>query len=172
MTQVQLLAMANFNEWQTAKAEQARKLIEQAINTDGFQRAVLDAVFLDTRLEKSNGEVVPRLTNAQILATILEGRERGSVVDGIVGLRVELYYKLLSSVIGHYDPPTIYTNTRFFNPSDPIHIAGHWMHEWLHAAGFLHDYDRSTRRPQSVPYLVGELVEAHAQQFVPLLPAL
>lgn len=170
MTQVQLLAMADFNEWQTAKAEQARKLIELTVNTQAFQQAVLNAKFLDSRLERSNGQVVTNLTNAQILATILEGEERGSVVDGVIGLRVALYYKKLSSAIGHYQPPTIFTNTRFFNPADPIHIAGHWMHEWLHAAGFDHDYKPTSRRAQSVPYLVGDLLVENAQQFVELLP--
>ncbi len=170
MTQVQLLSMTNFNEWQSAKAEEARRLIEATVNAEPFQRAVLGAKFLDVRLEKANGTVVQNLTNQQILNVILSGTEQGSQADGVIGLRVALYYKRWSGTIGYFGGDgVIHSNSKFFNPWDPISVAGHWIHEWTHAAGFLHDYKGSLPRNGSVPYVIGELLSDHAVPFAKLL---
>jgi hypothetical protein len=82
MTQVKLLAMSNFNAWQTAKAEEARKLIEQTVSSKPFQQAVLEAKFLDVRLEKADGKILANLSNDQVLKVILEGAEQGAGADG------------------------------------------------------------------------------------------
>ena len=170
MTKVQLLSMGNFNQWQTAKAEEARRLIEETVNSNAFQQAVLKAKFLDTRLERADGTITEKLSNEQILAAILNGVEQGQAADRVIGLRVILYYRPWG--VGWTDEDGgIHTNTGFFNREDPISVAGHWMHEWLHAAGFIHDHSRTSRRDHSVPYLVGELLVEHGAPFVKLLAA-
>lgn len=167
MTTTTLLSPTNFNDWQAAKAGEARRLIEATVNSTAFQDAVLAARFLDVRLERADGTTVSRLSNRQILDTILGGTERGTVADHVIGLRVSLYSKLWSSAIGWTDEEgVIHTRDRFFNSAEPVEIAGHWIHEWTHAAGFRHDFKNTSRRDHSVPYLIGELLVTHAAPFI------
>lgn len=168
MTQVRLLSTKNFNQWQLAKAEEARRLIELTVNAEPFQNAVRSAQFLETSLERADGTVTTNLSNEQILMTILRGLEEGSPADGIIGLKVVLQYRLFGAV-GYASDGVIYSNTKYFNPWDPIYVAGHWMHEWMHVAGFHHAYHPTSDRSRSVPYLLGELLSEHAAPFVKLL---
>lgn len=158
MTAVRLVSTTHFSAWQLAKAEEARRLAEDAINSAAFRDGVLAATFLDTRLERADGTVVEKLSNRQILDAILAGAEQGTAPDQVIGLRVVLYSALWSSAIGRSEGGIIYTRDKFFNGADPGEVAGHWIHEWTHTAGFLHDYKRTSRRSQSVPYVIGELV--------------
>ena len=54
---------------------------------------------------------------------------------------------MVRRVVGsvNFPYPQISTNTRFFNSwrrkGDFICGAAHWIHEWLHVAGFLHQND-------------------------------
>jgi len=159
MTLVQIVSIANANAWQAAKAEEARKLIEAGINSKKFQSAVLGARLLDVSFENPDGTVLSGLSNQQVLDLILFGTERGTRADYIIQLHLVLYSKLWSSALGWTDDHGhIHTHHKFFNRADPIEIAGHWLHEWTHAAGFRHDYGRTARRDWSVPYLIGELL--------------
>ena len=160
MTSVKLLSTTHFNTWQLAKADEARRLIEATVNGAAFRNAVLAARFLDTRLERPDGSVVENLSNQQILDTILSGAEQGTPADGVIGLRVTLYHQWWASALGWTDEDgVIHTcSNKFFNGAEPNEVAGHWLHEWTHAAGFRHDYKRTSRRSQSVPYVIGDLV--------------
>lgn len=160
MTSVKLLATTHFNTWQLAKAEAARALIEATVNGAAFRDGVLAARFLDTRFERADGTVVDSLSNRQILDMLLAGAEAGSAADQVIGLKVSLYYQRWSSAIGWTDEDGVIHTcaNKFFNGAEPNEVAGHWMHEWTHAAGFRHDYRRTSRRSQSVPYVVGELI--------------
>jgi len=159
MTTVQFVSLSNFSDWQKAKAEEVRKIIEAVVNSKVFQDAILGASFLDVRLEKPDGTMVEDLSKEQILNVILTGTEQGAAPNGIIEIKVELYYKLISSAIGWTgDDGTIHTRDRFFNSAESVEVAGHWLHEWTHTAGFRHDFDRTSRRDQSVPYIVGELL--------------
>ncbi len=163
MTIVKFVSTTNFSQWQLAKAEEIRRLIETTVNQPPFQDGVLAATFLDVRLERSDGSVVTALTNRQILDVILAGVEQGTNPDQTIGLRVALYDAWFGSAIGSTDEHgVIHTRGKFFNNLGPAELAGHWMHEWTHTAGFHHDYRRTARRSQSVPYVIGDLVARHA----------
>ena len=158
MTQVRFTGIANASDWQRTKAEEARRIIEATINAPAFQQAVLKASFLDVRFIRTDGTSAGPLGNQEILNVILSGAENGSRPDGIIALTIALYRKVFSSAIGWSDGGTIHTRDRFFNSAEPTEIAGHWLHEWTHVAGFRHDYERTARRDCSVPYLIGELL--------------
>ncbi len=158
MTKVALQLLDNANASQAAKGEVARGILERTVNKDAFQKAVLAASFLDVRFEKPSGEIVAGLSNELVLRLILYGTERGSNANDSIDLQVRLYSILFSSAIGYTSDGIIHTRDKFFEHAEPVEVAGHWMHEWMHAAGFLHDFRRTSRREQSVPYLVGELV--------------
>lgn len=159
MTTVKL-DILNANAWQRAKAEEARSLLQSTVNSQRFQAAVLKSSFLDVRLMKPDGSTLSGLSNQQILNLIVYGTESGTFADGVIGLNIALYNKLFSSAIGWTDDENgvIHTHQKFFNGAEPIEIAGHWLHEWTHLAGFRHDYARTARRDRSVPYLIGELL--------------
>jgi len=161
MTTVSFSQLTSFSPSQRQRAETIRQLLEAGLNAPAFQHAVLHAAFLDVRLEKPDGGEVTNLSNAQILSVVLTGEESGTAADGNLSLRVELYHRLFSSAIGYTDDDgVIHTREGFFNTAAPVEVAGHWLHEWSHTAGFRHDYERTSRRDQSVPYLLGELLIA------------
>ena len=63
------------------------------------------------------------------------------------------------------DTSVITSNRRFFDNFTPAEIAGNLAHEWMHKIGFDHDFNSTSRRPYSVPYAVGDLVESLAEQY-------
>ena len=72
MTNVKFLSTSNFNQWQLAKAEEVRRLIEATVNQPAFQNDLLAATFLDVRLERPDGTILGGLTNRQILDIIYQ----------------------------------------------------------------------------------------------------
>ena len=161
MTTVKLHLLQGLNHKGKAKAEAVCALLEKTINTPAFQQAVLTAKFSDIRLEQpDNGPDRTDLTNQEILDILLSGVEYKSPPDGEIGLKVKFHP--FGSAIGSSKNGEIDTLRRFFNRSSLAQVAGHWLHEWCHVAGFHHDYARTARRPNSVPYLIGSLLAKHA----------
>lgn len=171
MTTVTLTQLFNFSTAQRQRAEHVRQVLEDTLNSVGFQAAVRAATFLDVRRERPDGTVVSDLTNEQILQVVLTGEESGTAPDGDLALRVQLYHRPFSSAIGYSAGGIIYTRHQFFDGFTLAEVAGHWLHEWSHAAGFLHDYDRTSRRDQSVSYLLGELLIDYAAPPIPAATA-
>lgn len=159
-TRVTLANSRRFNAHDLRRAAGITEMLEDVVNSDDFAARVIGATFLDASWEDASGHVRTNLANRQILAVIRDGAESGTPRDGVISLSVQLYRSaaLASSVIGYSDEGWIYTRKRWFRTSSDEAVAGHWMHEWCHVAGFRHDFDRTSRRSASVPYLIGEIV--------------
>lgn len=159
-TRVTLANSRRFNAHDLRRAAGITEMIEEVVNSEDFAARVSGATFLDTSWENASGQVKMNLTNQEILSAIRGGAESGTPRDGVISLSVQLYRSpaLVSSVIGYSDEGWIYTRKRWFRTNSDEAVAGHWMHEWCHVAGFRHDFGRTSRRSASVPYVVGEIV--------------
>lgn len=36
-------------------------------------------------------------------------------------------------------------------------VAAHWIHEYCHTIGFIHDFKDQAKRKYSIPYVVGDI---------------
>jgi hypothetical protein len=72
-------------------------------------------------------------------------------------------------VVGYTYPDSarIWSNGNYFYSMTVNELAAHFVHEWLHKIGYDHDFKSTARRPYSVPYAVGDLVEVIADQLYP-----
>lgn len=140
------------------KAERVRKLIEEVINDRDFRNKVLKADFHDRRFIDDSGNTSEITDNSIILEKLISGKEQytGEEKDYEWDLRITLY-RSITSEIGHRSKETIFTKKKKYRNLNDRFIASHWIHEYLHVIGFTHDYDRTRRRPYSIPYLIGNL---------------
>jgi hypothetical protein len=151
-----------FSPLEKQKLDRAMVKLGQVLNSREFKDAVLSH-----RFEGKPGFANDSRTPAEVYAVIRAAKETFTqVADGEVDLNVEL--KSLSwfqrGVVGYTTPSsdTVTTNRRFYSGFDESDIAGHLGHEWLHKLGFEHDFKATARRPHSVPYALGELIESLA----------
>ena len=145
----------NFSPKRLAKLSTAAALLGEVLSSDEFARAVMAMQFAD-----DSGK-----TNEQILTCIRAGAETlDPEADGEVDLYLSLYWApwwKKYSVVGYTygNVRKIWCNGYWFDRMTPAEIAGNLAHEWTHKLGFEHDFRSTARRPRSVPYAVGELVE-------------
>ena len=144
------------------KLDRGMVKLAQVLNSREFKDAVLGHTF-----QGKPGFASDARTPAEVYAVIRAAKENfTAAVDGEVDLNVEL--RSLSwfqrGVVGYTTPSsdTVTTNRRFYSGFDETDIAGHLGHEWLHKLGFEHDFKATARRPHSVPYALGELIESLA----------
>ncbi len=155
----ELSAMNQFTESQKEKLREAAAVAERVINSDEFRDKVINFTY--------NGEkhfVSTDLSNEQVYDTLLAAKETYTGnTDSVAQLCLNIYtppfYKKWS-VVGYTTPgqPDIYMNSYYFNSFDATEVAGNMVHEWTHKLGFDHDYNRTARRPYSVPYAIGAMV--------------
>lgn len=153
-----------FTALERQKLDGAMVKLAAVLNSREFKDAVLGHTF-----EGKPGFASDSRSPVEIYAVIRAAKESFTeAADGDVDLNVEL--KTLSwfqrSLVGYTTPTsdTVTTNRRFFSGFDEGDLAGHLGHEWLHKLGFEHDFKPTARRPSSVPYALGELIEALAQK--------
>lgn len=74
---------------------------------------------------------------------------------------IRFYSKRFSSANAYVQPPSPVVNLNWAKMANwPLHnLANTTTHEATHLFGFTHDYLRTTNRPYSVPYGVGQIVE-------------
>lgn len=77
------------------------------------------------------------------------------------------WYKRFSSTIGMTDieNKTISTYKQVFDKMDISERAAHFAHEMMHVIGFTHSFKKSDSRDKSLPYQVGNYVEAAVKVF-------
>lgn len=160
---VALGQVSGYSGAERAKLDEATGLLAKVLNSREFRDGVLNATF-NGRLGFAGD---PR-TPAEIYATIRAGKENYTdAADGEVDLNLELknFSWFQRNVVGYTteSSDTLTINRSFFSAYTPAEVAGNLAHEWLHKLGFEHDFKATARRPDSVPYELGELVERLAQ---------
>lgn len=152
------VSYTNFTSADIAKVEAAILAIQQIVRTPEFRRRVLEHTyqgvfqFVDNR----------GLSNAEIYQLLLDGSEtllpnKNRAMD----LQLELYTNYSTSTVGYTYPNTlkIWMNRKFFDSYDTAQVARNVFHEWTHKLGFGHDSSATARRPSSVPYGLGSIVQ-------------
>lgn len=152
------VSYTNFTSADMDKVEAAILAIQQIIRTPEFKKRVLEHSyqgvfqFVDNR----------GFSNAEIYQLLLDGSEtllpnKNSAMD----LQLELYTNYSTSTVGYTYPNTlkIWMNRKFFDTYDTSQVARNIFHEWTHKLGFGHDSSATARRPYSVPYGLGSIVQ-------------
>lgn len=150
------------------KLDQATDLLARVLNSREFRDGVLSATF-----EGRPGFASDTRSPQEVYDVIRQAKESYTdAADGEVDLNLELRSLgwFSRNVVGYGTEggDTITTNRRFFSSFDAAEMAGHLGHEWLHKVGFGHDFNPTARRPESVPYELGDLIERLAKG--PLTP--
>lgn len=157
---VKLNNLENAGPKQTAIARQAVELLEQALNHPKFKQQVIGARFAAWHQDEQAR--VRKLPVARVWQIIETGQELGTSKDFEIDLHVHLRW-MRRDVLGWTDigGPIIHTNSRFvkdcIRDDDAAALAAHWLHEWLHVAGFFHEGGNHTRGDAA--YVLGDLVE-------------
>lgn len=164
---VSLHSLENAGPKQRALIERAIELIERAVNHPDFIPRVRSAPYKQTRFSPRTGPAFTA-TVEDIVAVLQNGRERDTADDAEIDLEITLAKlrapsPLRAGVVGHTDTgrQPVTTAYWFMNDciarDDAISPARHFLHEWLHVAGFVHFPNNSAR--DDPPYLIGEIVQ-------------
>ena len=145
------------------KLDQATKLMADVLNSREFRDAVLSAEF-----SGRPGFASDTRSPQEVYAAIRAAKESYTdAADGEADLNLELrdFSWFQRHTVGYTteSSDTLTTNRRFFSGYEANEVAGHLAHEWLHKLGFEHDFKATARRPDSVPYELGEVVERLAK---------
>lgn len=144
---------------QQSLAESCAKILEEIINQVKFTEKVKLTKFASPTRWNENGRYV-KVSNDEIIQIIKQGRERGTMADNQINLMVALK-QLRDRTVGAVKPGEllITTNISFFDrwteKSDFVSLAAHWLHEWLHVAGFLHKSRFVNRK--DISYAIGRI---------------
>lgn len=162
MIKVTLNSLQNANDSQKQFSSDAIAIIERIVNDSSFREQVLNGnysyrIYLNERGNYENAD------NNKIWAIISGGMELNQTADGEIDFQCE-FAKLDDDgdVMGRVIPPKplITTNTVWLkwimSKNDPLSLAAHWIHEWMHVAGFVHPKKESVRR-NDVTYTVGKI---------------
>jgi hypothetical protein len=159
---VSVARATGYSALERQKLDRAMVKLGEVLGSREFKDAVLGHTFAG-----KPGFASDDRSPAEVYAVIRAAKERyTSAADGEVDLNLEL--RSLSwfhrGVVGYTSEgsDTITTNRRFFSGFDESALAGHLGHEWLHTLGFEHDFKATARRPFSVPYALGDLIESLA----------
>lgn len=167
MLQVRLHSLTNATPQGQELAQRAVALLQQIVNDPQFLAQVRAAGYSYTGRMIDSGDDVGTTDNETIVQIVAGGKEIKRSPDGVIDLTVVLrkFSIFYPNTMGSVTPPdhTISTNRKFFNRwlqsgnnGDALSLAAHWMHEWMHVAGFYHD--TSSGDPNDVPYAIGEIV--------------
>jgi hypothetical protein len=139
--------------------------LQEAVGDRGFLPAVVCADYLETRWTPLHGQW-RALSGAEIADFIAGGIERGSERDGVLEFVLELadlpgpesgHPALGSTSLGCQPIRTArWFVDRCAGAGDAVNLASHFMHEWMHLAGFFHWPDNKARGDAA--YVVGRLV--------------
>lgn len=161
----------NWDPWHVALANQAVRLMDIVVNDDSdnnFLAQVLSGSYTYSGYRDDN-DILSEVGNSVFVDNIKGGKETYKPVDDVINLEVALERYDPDTKMGYVIPPKplITTNTNWIDKHvgglgrrkmDPLSVASHWMHEWLHVAGFRH---RSTTKVDinDAVYKIGYLFE-------------
>lgn len=155
--QVHYDRLVNMNTLLQNKLAETKAKLDRVLASEEFYRAVMDHQYNGQKTYAQNGGY----TNQEIYDLIQLGKEKMSLeIDYMMNLELTSYYEDTNTIGYTYTGSTmIYVNRKFYNTFGAPQIARNLMHEWLHKVGFTHDVAATKRRPYSVPYGIGGLVE-------------
>lgn len=159
-TSVKLNKIESAGPKQAAITQRACELLQLALNHPSFPDRVKGASYTATWRQEPGGATA-QTGAGRILRLILDGVESGTAQDFEVDLHVKLV-KLRRGIVGStaLGAFPIRTSYWFINSciadDDAVGLAAHFMHEWMHVAGFYHH--RSNRARGDVAYRLGEIV--------------
>ncbi|MBD65386.1 MAG: hypothetical protein CME62_09270 [Halobacteriovoraceae bacterium] len=148
--------LRDFSKSKRAKMDDAIEKLKLVVNSIEFKEAVLAHTYNGVYQYVDN----LGLSNSQIYEKIMAGAETlNPAIDEEMDIDITLYFTN-NSVVGYTYPNSerIWVNDKFFTSNSLGQVAANIMHEWTHKIGFGHDYNRTARRPYSVPYAVGSIV--------------
>ena len=156
---VNLGQVTGFSAAERQKLDAATQKLTEVLNSREFRDGVLNATFAGHAGYSSESR-----SPAEVYATIRAAKENFTAApNGEVDINLSLqnFSWFQRNIVGYTteSSDTLTTNRKFFSAYTPAEVAGHIAHEWLHKLGFEHDFKATARRPDSVPYEVGELVE-------------
>lgn len=152
------LTASNFFGNDLKKIMIASGYVEEFVNSDEFERLVLNFSFIDSNDRVQRKFHFTDLSNQEVLAKILSGSEVLSPDDDHeADIQVELDNSWSRNVIGYTYPttPWQWIYAKFFRNWSAEEIAGNLMHEWLHKIGFDHEFYYTYDRDYSVNYALG-----------------
>lgn len=158
MITVNFRGIHNHGPKQEAIARRACEALQQAVNHPDFAGRVAGASYRETRLRRADRSWTS-VPPAEVYGYIASGAEMGTSGDATIDIEVHL--RTMSSV-GSTALGRLPFSTAFWfineciEENDPISLASHFMHEWLHVAGFYHHPDNGARG--DVPYVVQAIV--------------
>ena len=142
MPDIKLHSFENATEYQIQFANSGIQWLKDVVNNEEFLKKIRHTTFTRRRFCTDTGAYI-EASNPFILKIIAYGKERSTQPDNTIDLMVKVA-PLSPTVVGRIIPPDplITTNILFFerwmNKNDSLSLAAHWMHEWLHVAGFRH----------------------------------
>lgn len=160
MITVKLNTLNNAGPKQTAIAQSAIEVLQRVVNSNEFSERVKKNPYSKLWRMKDD-ETYEQANVDELLNLILTGKEWGKDADYEIDLSVTLK-KMSDTVLGSValGGTIISTAYWFINQcieyNNPVPLAAHWMHEWVHTAGFYHDDDDDV---DDAAYDTGEIVE-------------
>jgi hypothetical protein len=165
MPKIILNSLNNATTQQVEFAETAVSILQQIVNHQLFQEDVSSWNYQFRKYWDDSGNII-EADNQKVWEIVSSGKERNQLANQEINLKCE-FKKLDDSgkVMGRVIPPhpLITTNTIWLDwvmeNNNPLSLAAHWMHEWMHVAGFYHPKKDSLRR-EDVTYSVGKIALA------------
>lgn len=165
---VTLHALEGADDQQRSIVERGCALLQQAVNDPRFAERVKNATYKESRFKKSDGTIVV-VEPGKVLDYVLGGLERDTGKDDEIDLSITLAHlraptRLRAGTVGATITGKLPITTAYWfidgcvKDGDAVSPARHFLHEWMHVAGFIHYPDNSAR--DDVPYVLGEIVRA------------
>jgi hypothetical protein len=168
---INVLSKTSFTTAQTQKLNQAVTILNQVLNGPDFKDKILGFTYQGKQQFVQNNN----LTNLQIYDLIMSGAERLPKVtsaDQSADMYLSIYYppwyKRFSSAVAftYANDPKLYIYNNYYNGASLADLSETLVHEWVHKLGFDHDFNSTARRPYSVPYGVGSVINDLVTQYL------
>lgn len=172
MTTVVLHNFNSNNPEHHSFAEQSADTLNKIVESAEFYAEIEKLKFRYSRRRLDNGQYQQSTSAAEVVQLLKAGKELSSSPDNTIDLSVSIKRFPKRTTVGAVYPPSpiIHTSDRFFNRwmerQDPVSLAAHWIHEWLHIAGFKHKPKKFWQKPErrDVAYLVGNLTAVFGKE--------
>lgn len=158
---------SNMSASQSAKLDKALAAAQTVMKSDQLRDKVVNFTYSGQKIFVQNND----LTNEQVYETLMAAAElypTRTEPNGVADIKVKIYYPpwySVTSAVAFTSTTDAYLNIydSYFSSASIADLAETLIHEWTHKLGFDHDYDSTARRPYSVPYAVGSMVNTLAR---------